>query len=71
MHKGGNVSYWVPSVGEEEYTEERTARSPIDTTLVAPYLFHNWHFLMPYSSMSQYLISLLIDTISVFLTCSF
>ena len=47
MHKGGNVSYWVPSVGEEEYTEERAARSPIDTTLVALYLFHIWHFLMP------------------------
>ena len=47
MHKGGNVSYWVPSVGEKEYTEERTARSPIDTTLVALYLFHIWHFLMP------------------------
>ena len=47
VHKGGNVSYWVPSVGEEEYTEERAARSPIDTTLVAPYLFHIWHFLMP------------------------
>ena len=47
MHKGGNVSYWVPSVGEKEYTEERTARSPIDTTLVAPYLFHIWQFLMP------------------------
>ena len=47
VHKGGNVSYWVPSVGEEEYTEERTARSPIDTTLVAQYLFHIWQFLMP------------------------
>ena len=23
VHKGGNVSYWVPSVGEEEYTEKR------------------------------------------------
>ena len=47
MHKGGNVSYWVPSMGEKEYTEERTARSPIDTTLVAQYLFHIWQFLMP------------------------
>ena len=47
MHKGGNVSYWVPSVGEEEYTEERTARSPIDTTLVALCLFHIWHFIIP------------------------